>query len=225
MIESQISEAGIATTLSRVPPADETAGATTADLLAAIDDLTRGWVVPLAVELNVECCDPSTWMPSSTIEPTHGLWFLRVPTVPVGVDVAPTRRGMLEQVEAELDHATIARWVGAAESQPCGNGHVAVLTEIQWTAVRARVPVDGPFVVKDGHDQLDTYVEENDGVRWAFGPLESLVPSPVWLRAPVWGGAPRISLAPRWYLWVDHPALVDAGVARVLARPGWKLYV
>lgn len=223
MIETQVSESGLMTVaLERIPSDDEDLAATTAELLEAIDELSRGWIEPIGVGVQVACCDPGDFLQaSSTAKPAQAHWLLRVADVPGDVRVAEVFSASREQIVPRLDRATLAHWISEATAQRCEPPLVTALAEMRWTSTRARIPIDQPFVVKDGPLELRARIEDRAGARWALGPDRARLPAPVTLRASLELGAPRLVLTIHWDLWVDRPALVDAAVARVLARPGW----
>jgi hypothetical protein len=216
------------TALYRVEADDDDDRSATRELLAAVDDLARGWLVPLGIALSIDCCDPSAFdQASATIRPPRPHWFLRVPDLPTGVVEDPAYRNPVIETAPQLDAVTIERWIERAVAQRCpSEGHFAAFGEMTWTMLRARVPQVGEAKVTDGHGLIPSVFDSIDGELWAYGPALGNIRSPAWLRAANYHGDTKIHLRLFWDVhatWPAGRALVDAGVARVLARGrGWQ---
>jgi hypothetical protein len=214
--------------LKRFEADDESDRDATEELLAAVDDLTSGWLVPLAIGLSVECCDPANYYTPSAAPPPGRHWFLRVPDLPASLSITTGYSDPVVDTAPRLDGATVARWVAGALDQHCPIAeHLVVFDELTWTAVRVRVPVAGSIRVTFPGGVAPSQLDTVAGVSWALGPMVGPVGAPACLRAVNEHGVTSIDLALFWDLWIDHPAgraLVDAGGARVLARGrGWQM--
>jgi hypothetical protein len=218
------SDHGLATTLLyRVAADDDDDRTATRELLAAVDDLARDWLVPLGIGLSVDCCDPSNFdEASATLRPPQPHWFLRVPDLPAGVDVRTAYRDPVIETAPQLDAVTIERWIERAVEQRCpSEGHFTAFGEMTWTMLRARMPHVGVAELTDGHRLLPSVFGSIGGELWAYGPAGGNLPYPAWLRAENSHGLTEIHLELYWDVHATRPAgraLVDAGVARVLAR-------
>ncbi|MEJ7602667.1 MAG: hypothetical protein WKG01_32560 [Kofleriaceae bacterium] len=201
---------------------DEDHVAATRELLAAITDLTAGWLEPLGVGIRVECRDPEDFMQASGA-PSDPHLFLRVADWPAAaVENVGFTDARVREVPA-LEPSRIADAVAELTLRPCGPGLVTVFDQLLWTAVRARLPV-ADAVALDGNTPLVLSLEQRDGATWAIGPTTGPHGAPVRLRAINAEGKAEITLAIQWSIWADLPAIVDEGVARVLARGrGWQL--
>ena len=208
--------------LVREEPEDEDHVAATRELLAAISDLTHGWLEPLGVAIRVECRDPADFMQAAGA-PDDPHVFLRVASWPAAVVENVGFTGARVRDVPALDPPAIADAVAELASHACGEGLVTVFDQLVWTAVRARLPVP-EAVALDGKTPLDLELEQRDGAAWALGPTRGPHGAPARLRASNEEGQATILLSVQWGIWVDLPAIVDEGIARVLARGrGWQL--
>ncbi len=226
MIEIQVYDSPLSTVrLERFEADDEDDAGATAELLAAADDLARGWLLPLGIGLRIDCLERENFMQASpTVRPAKPHWFLRRAELPADVHVQAPFTDSQTQLEPQLDAQTIARWVKEATVQPCADArHVTALGEMRWTIIRARLPVPGDLVTMDGPHVVPSRIETIDGARWATAPIDGPQQPPLLLRAVNDHGVTSIWLETYWSAWVDHPALVGDAVERVLARGrGWE---
>lgn len=194
------------------------------ELLAAADALTSGWLVPLGVGLQFVHCDPANYFDEAGA-PIQAHQFLRVAAVPFDVRVEPPFSNSEVATVSRIDAPVIRSAVVRGFEQPAPGGLVTSLSELWWTSVRARSPIDGTIELLTP-EPVSTVTEVIDGARWCFGPKAfSAVGPPAWLRASNSHFSTKLLLEVYWDLWRDCApgrALVDAGVARVLARPGWE---
>jgi hypothetical protein len=194
------------------------------ELLAAADALTSGWLVPLGVGLQFSHCDPANYFEEAGA-PVHAHQFLRVTTLPSDVRVEPPFPNSEVETVSRIDAAVIRSAVAGGLEQPAPPGLVTSLSELWWTSVRARSPIDSAIELLTP-EPVSAVTEVINGARWCFGPKTfSAVGPPAWLRASNSHFTTKLLLEVYWDLWRDYSpgrALVDAGVARVLARPGWE---
>jgi hypothetical protein len=194
------------------------------ELLDAGDALTSGWLVPLGVGLQFVHCDPANYF-EETGAPAHAHHFLRVATVPSDVRAEPPFSKSEVETVSRIDAHVIRSAVVRELEQSAPPGLVTSLSELWWTSVRARSPIDDTVELLTP-EPVSAITEVIDGSRWCFGPKAfSVAGPPAWLRASNSHFTTKLLLEVYWDLWRDCPsgrALVDAGVARVLARPGWE---
>lgn len=207
--------------LERLIEDDESDRDATFELLAAIDDLTRHWLVPLGVGARIECFDFAAFEGRRAPAPHH---FLRAASLhpELYVDIGYT--AARETIVPALDPTTRRNWVEAALEQTCEAGREVALSEVVWTIVRARVPARPEVYYPGG--EVASIIEEHDGALWALGRrTPSPVGPPARVRAVNTHGGLELRLDVYWDAWTVHPegrALVERGVERVLARGrGW----
>ena len=201
---------------------DDRAGIT--ELLAAMDELTSGWLVPLGVSYLVVNCDPANYFEEAE-PPARPHHFLRAEAVPSGVRANPAFPDPLLETIPEINPAVLREAVTRGLDQRPPPGLVTSISELWWTSVRARAPVEEAVELVMPWP-ASTVSEILEGVRWCFGPTAlAAVGPPARLRATNSHFGTELLLEVFWDVWRDFPpgrALVDAGVARVLARPGWQ---
>jgi hypothetical protein len=125
----------------------------------------------------------------------------------------------------QIDAAVIRSKVLRGLEQPAPPGLVTSLSEMRWTTLRARSPIDDTIELLTPRP-ISAITEVIAGSRWCFGPKAGTdLDYPAWLRCSNSHVTTALSLDVRWDLWVDYPpgrAMIDAGIARVLDRPGWE---
>lgn len=208
--------------LERELELDETERDAIRELLDAVDDLTRDWLVPLAVGALVECCDPSRYY-EPIGEPARPSWFTRADGVDARVAIRHAYSNATEY-PARADRADVRGMVDRALAQVCDEGELS-FAEMTWTAVRIAMPVPA-IRVRYAGGSVNTVIHDGDGGRWILGPvLHELVGPPARLRAVNEHGSLTIDLHLYWDLWTDVPAgraTVEGAAARVEARGrGW----
>jgi hypothetical protein len=200
---------------------DDRAGIT--ELLAAIDALTQGWLQPLGVGFQLVYCDPSQYFEEIGRPPVPHQ-FLRSARAPDDVHVRETFTNSAAEELPVLDAGSISRAIGRGLDQPAPPGAITTLSELKWTAVRARAPISDPIALQVTDIPVSTVSDIIDGQRWYYGPTSGTAGPPVRLHAINDHFATRIQLAVFWDMWIGHAAgraLLDLGIDRVLARPGW----
>jgi hypothetical protein len=194
------------------------------ELLAAVEALTSGWLVPLSVGFQFVHCDPANEF-EEVGAPARGHQLLRVARVPpeirVGLAFSDSGVSTLPTIDAAVIRGAVAKEL----EQPAPAGLEASLSEIWWTSVRARSPIDDDIVLLTPWPSFPV-MEVIEGARWFLGPIAlGGVGPPAWLRASNSHLATKLLFHVYWDLWLEHPpgrALVDGGIARVLARRGWE---
>ena len=194
------------------------------ELLAAAEALTAGWLVPLGVGLQFVHCDPANYF-EEVGAPAHPHQFLRTATVPAEVRLEQAFSNSEVDTVPTVDAAVIRGAVVRGLEQPARPGLVTSLSEVWWTSVRARSPIDDVIELATP-EPSSTVTEVIGSARWCFGPTAfGVARPPVWLRASNSHFTTKLLLEVYWDLWREYPpgrALVDAGIARVLARGSWE---
>jgi hypothetical protein len=201
---------------------DDRAGIT--ELLTAMEALTAGWLVPLGVSFLLADCDPENYF-EEVGKPACPHHFLRVDSAPADVRVDQAFADPAIDTVPEINAAVLRGAVARGLEQLAPTGLVTSLSELWWTSVRARSPIDDTIELIMPWPS-STVTEVIDGARWCFGPTAFAVAGPpARLRASNSHFATKLLLEVFWDLWREYPpgrTLVDAGVARVLARGGWE---
>jgi hypothetical protein len=201
---------------------DDRAGIT--ELLAAIDALTQGWLQPLGVGFQFVYCDPGQYF-EEVGRPAVPHQFLRSARVPDDVHVREAFANSVVEALPVVDADSVSRAIARGLDQPAPPGALTTLSELKWTAVRALGPTTDPIALQVTDIPVSTISEIIDGQRWYYGPTSGTAGPPVRLQAINDHFATRLQLAVFWDLWIGHVAgraLLDHGVSRVLARPGWE---
>ena len=197
----------------------------TLEMLAAAEALTSGWLVPLGVDLMFVRCDPSKYFEHAGY-PARATHFLRTATVPSDVFLEPALTDAEEAMVLSINAATIRSAVLQGLEQPAPPGLVTSLSIMTWECTRAKSPIDDTVELLTPHT-VSPVSDIVDGSRWYFGPKTAVVGPPARLECINAHFSTEMLLEIKWDLWADYPpgrAMVDAGIARVLARPGWELW-
>jgi hypothetical protein len=193
------------------------------ELLAGVDALTSGWLLPFGVALQFVHCDPANAF-EEVGAPARAHRSFRVARLHPEVRAGPPLFDSHVSRLPSLDAAVIRDEVVRELEQPAPTGLITSLSQMWWTSVRALSPLDEEIELATPYPTT-ALTESIDGARWCFGPVtRGNVAAPAWLRANNSHVAIKILLEIYWDLWCDYPpgrALVDAGVSRVLARGGW----
>jgi hypothetical protein len=208
--------------LRRDESPDESDEAILREQLDAMTAFADGWLEPLALSLDVVCCDPTQGYSSHEVPlPSTTAWFMRTANAP-GVDVQPPTIGS-EIIESEtIDAPGIRSFVNRALDQRCVGNAVTAAEFLSWEAMRVRLPIASvsQFMIDDG-GQLDIPIERRADGDWVSGPrTEAVTGKPFWFHLAE--GGLRFDVI--WSLWLDGAGRqqVDAAVERVLARgTGW----
>jgi len=195
-----------------------------AELLAAVDALTRGWLHPFGVGFKLVHGDPNAHF-EEVGRPPIPHHFLREAEIPEGVLVREAFSNSVIEELPLIDPDSVRLTIARGLEQPAPPGAVITLSELKWTAVRALAPTIEPIALDVAGKTASTVNQLVDGQRWYCGPTSGVAGPPAHLRAVNDHFATRIQLEVYWDLWIGHTggrALLDAGVGRVLARAGWE---
>ena len=193
------------------------------EMLAAIEALTAGWLVPLGVSLQFDYCDPANYFEGKGA-PAQPYQFLCTDDLPPDLRVKSIFPSPMTHVVPVIDAAAIRDGVAQGLAQPAPAGLITSLSELSCEGVRVRSPLSDAIEL-NAPDPTSTVSRVIDAERWCFGPTNyGQAGPPATLRARNDHFTTEISLEIFWDLWVGFPAgrvLVDAGIERVLARGGW----
>ena len=195
------------------------------EMLAAADALTSGWLVPLGVDLLFVRCDPSKYFEEIDDDLDAGR-FLRAASIPADVGVRAAFTVSEGETVSQIDAAAIRSAVLQGLEQPAPPGLVTSLSMMTWRSTHAKSPIDDTVELLTPHT-VSPVSDLVDGSRWYFGPKTAVVGPPASLQCINSHFSTDLLLEIKWDLWADYPpgrAMVDAGIARVLARPGWELW-
>jgi hypothetical protein len=211
--------------LEREESADENDLDATRELVGAVFALASDWLEPLGIATRLECCDLENALPIGRPPLPH--WFARVVSIDPAIAVSPGFSNAIEEVVATLDVDAVERWISRSLAQSCEGNAAIAFAEMIWTVVRARLPA-AQVAVHDSGGPIRPVLESTGETVWAVGPMRAWnVGAPVHVRATNDHGITAITLGLLWDVWATHPAsraLVDAGIARVLARgSGWTV--
>jgi hypothetical protein len=195
------------------------------ELLMAVEALTMNWMRPLGVGFQIVHCDTNQYFEEvgRPVVPHH---FLRqienLEDISISERLSNSAFEAVPAVNAEVIRRAITREL----AQPAPVGSVTTLSELAWTAVQVRAPTTEPIELDVAGRPCSTVSQLINGERWYFGPrIGGNAGPPARLRAVNDHFSTYIQLEIYWDLWIGVPegrALLDAGIARVLARPGWE---
>jgi hypothetical protein len=195
-----------------------------AELLTAVDELTRGWLHPFGVGFQLVYGDPNQHF-EEVGHPPIPHYFLREAEIPEDVLVREAFGNSVTEELPLIDPDAVRRTIARGIEQPAPPGAVITLSELKWTAVRALAPTGEPIALDVAGKTASTVNQLVDEQRWYCGPTSGVAGPPVRLRAVNDHFATRIQLEVYWDLWIGHTdgrAVLEAGVDRVLARAGWE---
>lgn len=199
---------------------DESDEAILREQLEAMRAFAEGWLEPLAVAVDVVCCDPARGHSSYSVAPPPiQSWLLR--TRARGVEMEPRRIGSRIDECDVIDPQVIETYVHRALDQRCVGNAVTGMDFLSWEAFRVKLPGSGvtQFIIEDV--ALEVPIERLSDGDWVSGPRsERLTGGPFWFHFTE--GELRFDVV--WSLWLEDPGRqqVDAAVGRVLARgTGW----
>jgi hypothetical protein len=194
------------------------------ELLAGVEALTSGWLVPLAVAIQFVHCDPANSFEEAGV-PERSHRILRAHRMHPDVRInEPIFQADVRRLPI-IDAAVIRDELTHALQEPAPSGLVTSFSQMWWTAVRALLPLDEEFELLTPTPAV-ALTEIIDRAIWCLGPrMTGFSAPPAWLRATNSHHSTKILLEVYWDLWRDYApgrALLDAGIARVLARGGWE---
>ncbi|MDT0445714.1 hypothetical protein [Streptomyces johnsoniae] len=207
------------------------------DALFALGD---GLFEPLAVNVELACCDAEFGYPLREPEPTARFHQLRVAAPPEWVRIPNIWNRLLVARRERLDRAVILDWFRTilAQQECSGSDTRTGWIELIVEAVRVRLPEatrallegdgsDGSELpVSCGNGVIRFPVEKSAGELWVAGPLDWYSGSaPFGVRIVNEAGNLSLDLSLNWLPWIDEdgagPA-IGAAVGRLSAM-GWDV--
>ncbi|WP_049564885.1 hypothetical protein [Streptomyces sp. SBT349] len=204
------------------------------DALLALGD---GLFEPLAVHVEVACCDAEFGYPLREPRPTARFHQLCLTTPPETVAIPDIWNELLVARRERLDRAVILDWFGAVLAQPeCsvpdgGTGW----TELDVEAIRVRLPEATSALVEGDGGELPVScnggvlrypVERSADALWVAGPLAWYSgTSPLQVRIVNEAGYLTLDLSLNWSTWIqdDGPSPAAEAAMRRLSPLGWDL--
>jgi len=200
--------------------------------------LADGLFEPLAVNVEIACCDPEFGLPLADPQPAVRFRQLRVAAPPETIEIPDIWNDLVVDRTERLDRAVVMDWLGALLADPqCQEGGARTgWVELIVEALRARLPeetgrgvVSGgtELVIPEGPGEIRYPVERRGEAFWAAGPLATRSDtSPFGVRIVNEGGALSLDWSRNWSPWIDADGAgrpdVDAAIGRLAAR-GWDV--
>jgi hypothetical protein len=202
----------------------------------AVLALGEGLFEPLAVNIELACCDSEFGLPLIEPQPAARFHQLRLAAPPDTVAIPEIWEDLLVSETDRLDRATVLRWLGGlfTEQQCPEEDTTSGWAELIVGAVRARLPeaaergVEGSVLpVSEGAGEIRYPVERVDDAFWVAGPLAtSTDTSPFEVRIVNEGGGLSLDWSRHWTPWIESDAAgrpdVEAAVRRLSAL-GWRV--
>ncbi|ONK15373.1 hypothetical protein STBA_61890 [Streptomyces sp. MP131-18] len=204
------------------------------DALLALGD---GLFEPLAVNVEVACCDAEFGYPLREPQPTARFHQLRVAAPPEWVGIPDIWNELLVARRERLDRAVILDWFRTIlAQQECSRAHTRTgWTELIVEAVRVRLPEatrallesDGSELpVSCGNGVIRFPVEKSADTLWVAGPLDWYSGSaPFGVRIVNESGDLTLDLSLNWSPWIDEDGAGPAigAAVRRLSAMGWDV--
>lgn len=205
------------------------------DALFALGD---GLFEPLAVNVEVACCDIEIGYPLTDPQPATRFHQLRLAAPPGTVTIPEIWNRLLVQETERLDRAAILDWFGdlLAERQ-CPQPDVSTgWTELIVEAVLARLPDEvsrcvesesDELLIPEGHGVIRYPVERSGSSCWVAGPLATRSgTAPFEVRIVNECGELSADWTRSWSPWIDEDGAgrpdVEAAIRRLSAM-GWEV--
>lgn len=193
---------------------------------------------PLAVNVELACCDAEFGMPLIEPQPATRFHQLRLAAPPETVAIPEIWEELLVSEAELLDRAAVLDWLSRLFTrQQCPEADTRPgWAELIVAAVRARLPEatgrgvasgGGELPVSEGAGGIRYPVEQIEGAFWVAGPLAtSTDTSPFEVRIVNEGGGLTLDWSRHWSPWIEADgagrADVEAAVRR-LAAAGWRV--
>jgi hypothetical protein len=201
----------------------------------AVFTLGRGLFEPLALNVEVSCCDAELGYALAEPEPTARFHQLRLATLPERVEIPAIWNQLVVAERERLDRDVVLDWFGTIlAQQECSQPDTrAGWTELIIEAVRVPLPeAVSAHVESDRHELPVSYgagairfpVERSADTLWVAGPLDfHSNTAPFHVRIVNEAGALSLDLSLNWSPWIDDGVAapdVEAAVRRLSAM-GW----
>ncbi|QUH01974.1 hypothetical protein HUO13_15220 [Saccharopolyspora erythraea] len=204
----------------------------------ALFSLGDGLFEPLAVNVEVACCDTEFGYPLIQPRPVARFHQLRLAASPETVMIPEIWSELLVRLTERLDRAALLHWLGTllAEQQCSQSDTRTSWTELIVEAVRARLPEATSHGVESGSNELP--VSEGAGVirypverigdaLWVAGPLAASSGTAAFgLRVTNEAGCLSLDWSLNWSPWIDQDGAgrpdIEAAIRRLSAM-GWDV--
>jgi hypothetical protein len=135
-----------------------------AELLTAVDELTRGWLHPFGVGFQLVFGDPNEHF-AEVGRPPIPHHFLREAAIPEDVLVREAFSNSVIEELPLIDPDAVRRTIARGMEQPAPPGAVTTLSELKWTAVRTLAPTNEPLALDVAGKTASTVNQLVDGQR------------------------------------------------------------
>lgn len=191
---------------------------------------------PLAMNIELACCDAEFGLPLIDPQPATRFHQLRLTAPPDTVAIPAIWEELLVSETERLDRATVLRWLRRLfAQQECPEDDTRPgWAELIIGAIRARLPeaaargVEGSTLpVAEGAGVIRYPVERVDDAFWVAGPLAtSIDTSPFEVRIVNEGGGLSLDWSRHWSPWIEEDGAgrpdVEAAIRRLSAL-GWDV--
>jgi hypothetical protein len=202
-------------------------------VVAALDALAPV-IRPLAIDLEIACCDRELYLADWCVAPELPYWQLRAAAPPPDVIVASRHSGAVTREATELTADQILSWIGEALGQRCPlpDTHTLCITGLAvtaccaWLAAASDAPAESVLPVVWDNGILEPPVVRDAIGAWVAGPVPPL-PSqpPVEVSISKEGGEAVLHVTTHWSLWTaaghDPAGRLRQAFGKIVAQ-GWK---
>jgi hypothetical protein len=202
----------------------------------AVFSLADGLFEPLAVNVEVACCDSEFGLPLIEPQPAARFHQLRLAAPSATVTIPELWEELLIRETERLDRAAVLDWLsGLFAEHRCPQPDTRTgWAELIVPAVRARLPEatsrdveSGRLLVSESAGVIRYPVERSGDAAWVAGPLvTSSGTAPFELRIVNEGGGLSLDWSQNWSVWIEEDAPgrpdVEAAVRRLSAM-GWQV--
>jgi hypothetical protein len=212
--------------------ADQQAHAASA--VDALSAMGEGLFEPLAMNVELACCDAESGYPLDEPRPARRFHQLRLASVPEEVRIPRIWKELQVSERERLDPATVLGWFGTILADPgCTEPH----TTLGWTdliieAVRARLPATinstgNELPVAYGAGVIRYPVERFADALWVAGPLSwNSDTAPFEVAIVNEGGVLSLDWTQAWSPWIEEDGAGRPdleGAIRRLSAMGWDI--
>jgi hypothetical protein len=207
-----------------------------ASAVDAVYSLAEGLFEPLAVNVELACCDIVFGLPLIEPQPAVRFHQLRLAAPPETVTIPEIWEDLLVREVERLDRAAVLDWLGSLFTEHrCPQADTSTgWAELIVEAVRARLPEvtsgaveedRGELRVSEGAGVIRYPVERSGGAFWVAGPfVTSTDTAPFGVRIVNEGGGLSLDWSRNWSPWIEADgagrADVEAAIRR-LSAAGW----
>jgi hypothetical protein len=220
--------------LERIAPEGMRSPADLARLAAdALFLFAEGICEPLAMDLQVACCDPAIGYPIGEAALPRPYWLFHRRDLPHDVELRPAWTAEEFVAVKDLDAASILDCLEGPLAQHCdgGSGGQAHWQEMLFRAACVRLPLpahavaENSLTVRYGRGRVEHPIERRGDTVWVCGPLaRKTLTAPMELSLSNEGGLLTFNIWLLWSLWIEEQNEGWAQVKHALDRlseEGW----